>query len=82
MTGKPTGATPAVPLDRDSAIALRAADRAANLASTDELLAARPLSAETRRAISGFKARGVLRDVPVLGPAARALYRRLRGGAS
>jgi hypothetical protein len=55
---------------------------AANLASTDELLAARPLSAETRRAISGFKARGVLRDIPVLGPAARALYRRLRGGAS
>jgi len=61
---------------------LREADRAANLASTAELVADAPLDPRTRRVIVAFRARALVRRVPGLGEAAGALGRTLRRGGS
>ncbi len=66
----------------DEARALREADRRANLAPTAELLDEAPLQPDTRAAVRGFRLRARLRDLPVIGSAARRAYRMLKGGGS
>ena len=69
----------ATPRQGDSS-ALRAADRAANLAPTAELLREHPLAHETRRAIEGFKFRRAVRKAPVVGRVVGTVRGWQRGG--
>lgn len=67
---------------REAAEALRAQDRAANLAPTASLLSDAALEVETLRAIRGFQSRAFVRSLPFAAPLTRAVRRALRGGAS